>query len=327
MAARRKDRPSTGAPSGLSADRPGLRRFSRSLGLLIAMAGMVGLLAPGEARTVDVGHHPGAGPAPIPAPATLAGPPGVPGIDVSAYQHNVDWAAQAAAGIKFAYVLATEGNYARNGYFNSQHIGARTAGLMVGSYHFANPAVSSGAAQAQYFVNRGGGWTADGNTLPPVLDMEDDPYNKDICYLLSPAKMVDWIKDYSSELALLTGKRPVIYTTSKWWTKCTADSAAFASQPLLLARFAATPGTIPQGWSRYTFWQYSEKRPVSAPDVVGDMDVFNGSIDELRALAGPPWAIFATLAAIDPFFPTMPSPLTGFMRQMPLPAPENKPGG
>lgn len=42
----------------------------------------------------------------------------------------------------------------------------------------------------------------------------------------------------------------VIYTTTDWWTTCTGNSAAFAStNPLWIARYASTIGTLPAGWS------------------------------------------------------------------------------
>jgi len=40
--------------------------------------------------------------------------------------------------------------------FNSQYTGATNAGLIRGVYHFARPDVSSGAAQANYFLANGG---------------------------------------------------------------------------------------------------------------------------------------------------------------------------
>ena len=48
--------------------------------------------------------------------------------------------------------------------------------MVRGAYHFANPRTSSGADQARYFVQNGGAWTADGKTLPGLLDIEFNPY-------------------------------------------------------------------------------------------------------------------------------------------------------
>jgi GH25 family lysozyme M1 (1,4-beta-N-acetylmuramidase) len=46
-----------------------------------------------------------------------------------------------------------------------------------GAYHFGLPDRASGAAQAEFFVANGGRWTNDGKTLPPVLDIEYNPYS------------------------------------------------------------------------------------------------------------------------------------------------------
>ncbi len=64
---------------------------------------------------------------------------GLPGIDVSSRQGSVDWTVQKTAGIKFAYILATGGTYATNSKFSDQYAGALGAGIVRGSYHFANP--------------------------------------------------------------------------------------------------------------------------------------------------------------------------------------------
>ena len=59
-----------------------------------------------------------------------------------------------------------------NPYFSSQYTGATNAGLIRGSYHFARPDQSSGAAQANFFAAHGGGWSGDGITLPGALDIK-----------------------------------------------------------------------------------------------------------------------------------------------------------
>ena len=60
--------------------------------------------------------------------------------------------------------------------------------MVRGAYHFANPRTSSGADQARYFVQNGGAWTADGKTLPGLLDIEFNPYPAygNTCYNMTP---------------------------------------------------------------------------------------------------------------------------------------------
>ena len=51
--------------------------------------------------------------------ATAAAVPQLPGIDVSRYQGNINWA-RVAPYIDFSYAKATEGNYYKNPYFYNQ---------------------------------------------------------------------------------------------------------------------------------------------------------------------------------------------------------------
>jgi GH25 family lysozyme M1 (1,4-beta-N-acetylmuramidase) len=205
---------------------------------------------------------------------------GTEGVDVSGHQGNVDWAALWNSGVKWAYVKATEGTSYRNTYFAQQYSGSYDVGMIRGTYHFATPDTTSGAAQANYFVDNGGGWSRDGRTLPGVLDIEWNPYGAS-CYGRTQSQMVAWIRDFVTTYKARTGRDAVIYTTTSWWTECTGDYSGFgATNPLWIARYATAVGTLPAGWPYYTMWQYTSTGPV-----VGDHNRFNGALDRVRALA------------------------------------------
>jgi GH25 family lysozyme M1 (1,4-beta-N-acetylmuramidase) len=205
---------------------------------------------------------------------------GLPGIDVSSYQGDINWAS-VAPHIDFSYTKATEGTYYTNPDFNNQYEGPYNQGVIRGSYHFAIPNNSQGNTQADYFVNNGGGWSNDGLTLPGALDIEYNPYGAE-CYGLSAAQMVTWLHNFVNEYAYRTGVYPVIYTTTDWWSSCTGNSGAFSTNdPLWIANYSASNGgTLPAGWGYYTFWQYADSG--SEP---GDQDVFNGAESRLKVLA------------------------------------------
>jgi GH25 family lysozyme M1 (1,4-beta-N-acetylmuramidase) len=211
------------------------------------------------------------------ASARLVPMTGVLGIDVASYQKNVNWASYKAQKRVFAYVKATEGTSYRNPYFRSQYTGSYQAGFIRGAYHFANPAGASGKAQADYFVKYGGGWSADGKTLPGVLDIEYNPYGS-TCYGLSKPAMVKWISDFVTQYKKRTTRDAVIYTTAGWWSRCTGNTTKFnATNPLWVARWGSSAGTLPGKWPYYTFWQYSSN-PV-------DQDKFSASYTRLKVLA------------------------------------------
>ncbi|WP_344000316.1 GH25 family lysozyme [Pseudarthrobacter sulfonivorans] len=234
---------------------------------------------------------------------------GVQGLDVSGHQPNVDWQQQWNMGARFAYVKASEGNYFTNDKFNSQYQGSRNVGMIRGAYHFAIPNWSSGADQARYFVANGGGWSADGSTMPPVLDFEFNPYeNRTIngfyfgntCYGMSAAQLGSWVRDFGNTMQSLTGRLPVIYTNTNWWNQCLGNPSGFGDYPLWVAAYPGSPtnnaGAVPTGsWSNYSIWQYSSTGPLA-----GDSNVWNGTYDELSAFAraGIPSAAFKAITAL-----------------------------
>ncbi len=225
--------------------------------VLIAVAGVVGFTGPASATGV------------------------VYGMDVSGYQGNVNWSSAYANGGRFAYVKATEGISYRNPYFAQQYNGSYQVGMIRGAYHFARPNVSSGTYQADYFVNHGGGWSRDGKTLPGALDIEWNPYSGGTCYGYSQSGMVSWIRAFSNQYHARTGRYPVIYTATSWWTQCTGNRGDFTStSPLWVARYSSSVGTLPYRWGFYTFWQNADSGKFP-----GDQDRFNGAYSQLQAIA------------------------------------------
>ena len=169
------------------------------------------------------------------------------------------------------YTKATESTNYTNPYFSQQYTGAYNAGLVHGAYHFATPNTSSGAAQADYFVAHGGGWSRDGKTFPGMLDMEWNPYGA-ACYGLSASGMVNWILSFSNEYHARTSRWPVIYTATSWWSQCTGNTGDFSStNPLMLANYNGSPGPMPYNWGFQTIWQYADSGVFP-----GDQDYFNG---------------------------------------------------
>ena len=200
---------------------------------------------------------------------------GVKGLDVSKWQADVNWQTQWNLGARFAYVKATEGNYYTSSTFAAQYQGARQVGMIRGAYHFANPLASSGADQARIFVQNGGGWTADGYTLPPVLDFEANPYagqtidgyyQGNSCYDRSPSQLANWVREFGNTMKALTGRLPVIYTNTSWWKYCMADAAGFGDYPLWTAYWPSSAsnyaGPLPSSWSCLLLLAVQRVRPV-----------------------------------------------------------------
>lgn len=73
----------------------------------------------------------------------------------------------------------------------------------------------------------------------------------------------------------------MLYTNPSWWTTCTGNSNAFVNtNPLVLARYSSTIGTVPGDWPYQTIWQYADSYAYG-----GDADRFNGDQAALVKLA------------------------------------------
>lgn len=203
------------------------------------------------------------------------------GMDVSAFQGAVNWSAAKSDGAQFAYIKATEGSYYVNTEFTQQYDGSYDAGMVRGVYAFAIPNYSSGVTQADYLLAHGGGWSADGKTLPAALDIEYNPYAGGECFGLSESSMRSWITSFLDTYHSRTTRWPVIYSTTNWWSSCTGNwSGPSANDPLWIACYCSSAGTLPAGYGFYTFWQFADSGTFP-----GDQDVFNGDAARLTALA------------------------------------------
>jgi GH25 family lysozyme M1 (1,4-beta-N-acetylmuramidase) len=193
----------------------------------------------------------------VPAISPPSGYP-VRGIGVSAFDHDAGkpplvWPDQAAAGLKFAYVKATEGTSYVNPHYGTDVSGAKAAGLYAGAYAFGRPDLTNPVGQADYFVNHMQ-WSRDGKTLPPFLDIEW-PYFAGVqaCYNLSTTQMVSWIGSFVSELRARIGVTPMIYTNVNWWNPCTGNNGSFGNYLLDIASCTNSPPSLPGWGTRWTF--------------------------------------------------------------------------
>ncbi len=211
-------------------------------------------------------------------PMTSWGPAG---IDVSHYQGSINWSSVKSAGISFAYIKATEGTSYKDPNFSANYLHADNARVIRGAYHFAQPGSSSGASQATYFAANGGAWSADGLTLPGMLDLEGG------CYGLSTTSMRNWILSFYNTYKSKTSRDVVIYTSPSWWNTCTGRWTGMSTKsPLFVANWTtASSPTIPYGFPYATLWQYTDSGSVSGVPGAVDRDRFNGTSARLLALA------------------------------------------
>lgn len=197
------------------------------------------------------------------------------GIDVSAYQEDVNWATVASQGVFYAFAKATEGATSVDEKFARNWAGMRSVGIVRGAYHFFRPGKEP-AVQADNFLRAV--QKLEDFDLPAVLDLE-------ITDQLSASVIIDRALQWLQIIETKTGRKPILYTYPSFWEDKLGNTTKFSSYPLWIANFGQ-PGSpyVPRAWQRWAFHQYSESGTLRG--IVGNVDLnqFNGNLDGLQQL-------------------------------------------
>ena len=211
----------------------------------------------------------------------------VPGIDVSHWDAGIDWPKVRATGQRFVFAKATEGINYKDDTFKDNWFGAKSAGLLRGAYHFFRCNVDA-KKQADYFIDFVKAAKDDGE-LPPVLDLEtNDGMTKE--------KIVVAAKVWLDRVEAAFGKKPIIYSGQYFLQDYLVQPGGgpppwAKDYPLWLAQYpnqfveGAKP-FLPRGWFSWSFWQYSDKGRINGINAAVDMNLFNGTLEELYKFAG-----------------------------------------
>jgi GH25 family lysozyme M1 (1,4-beta-N-acetylmuramidase) len=205
------------------------------------------------------------------------------GIDVSKWQSTIDWAAVKGGGkVKFAITRASHGVNTIDGRFDFNFKSILAQGLVRGVYQYFEPgqdAIAQADLMLQMINDAGGLKPGD---LPPVLDLETTSGKSPA---VVQAQALKWLQHVEAKI----GRKPMVYTAA--YFSQSNIGAALKDYPLWIANYKyTTTGACPlmpdASWGKWTVWQYSDKG--SVPGISGgvDMNVFDGTLAELKAFAG-----------------------------------------
>lgn len=209
----------------------------------------------------------------------------VPGLDVSYWQAEVDWQAVRATGARFVFIKATEGVGYTDSTFAEKWAGAKASGLLRGAYFFFHPNQDP-LQQAERFIRTVRQREDDGE-LPCSIDLE-------VTDGVSNRKIIAGVKAWLDEVELHLGRKPMIYSGVSFLETNLTDQGQPPSwakdYALWLGWFPRkfVPGMsplMPRGWNAWTFWQYSGKGRIKGIEAAVDLDVFNGSVEQLTEFA------------------------------------------
>lgn len=199
------------------------------------------------------------------------------GIDVSHYQHRIDWAAVSAMRVDslqlhFSFVKATEGTGLTDRQFSRNWDALTRTRLVRGAYHYFR-ARAGGKIQADHFIRNVRLRSGD---LPPVLDVEELDG-------ATPAQLVTRVREWLHRIEEYYGVKPILYTGVQFYNRYLA--AHFSDYPLWVAHYYQP--NAPRTGHRWIFWQHSDLGQVDGIRNRVDFNVFNGSKEEFDSLRIP----------------------------------------
>ena len=202
----------------------------------------------------------------------------VHGIDISHHQGRVEWdhlkkCKFNGKPISFVFMKATEGATHVDTQFDKNWQKSAAAGLLRGAYHYYKPNTDP-KDQANHFIRNTEIFRGD---LPPVLDLEENGG-------LSDDALIKGVKEWLRIMENHYEVKPIIYVNAHYYKRYIRDN--FDDYPVWIAHY--TRQNQPRvDESEWHFWQYSETGNAAGIRGKIDLNVFNGSFDDLQSLRIP----------------------------------------
>lgn len=195
------------------------------------------------------------------------------GIDVSAYQGNIEWDKVKNDGFKFVYIKATEGKDFTDSTFIVNWENAKKVNMKRGAYHFFTFG-SHGTAQAAHFINV---VPKEEDCLPPVVDVE---FGGNSSKIPSKELLQKELRDYIYRIENHYNRKPILYVTYEAYEAyIMGDFEEYTIWIRDVIKFPYIKDN--RSWS---IWQYNNRGRVNGISAFVDLNVFNGKQIEFNKL-------------------------------------------
>ncbi|MBQ8501464.1 MAG: glycoside hydrolase family 25 protein [Bacteroides sp.] len=198
----------------------------------------------------------------------------VHGIDISHYQGKIDWLRvthdkNQQFPLHFVFMKATEGGDYKDSTFTRNFGQAREAGIIRGAYHYFLPQTDANK-QADFFINT---VKLEPGDLPPVLDVE-------VTGKKSAEELKRVVRLWLDRVEAHYEVKPILYTSYKFKMRYLNDSI-FNTYPYWIAHYYVDSVRYKGRWH---FWQHTDVGTVPGIENKVDLNVFNGTLEELDSL-------------------------------------------
>lgn len=202
----------------------------------------------------------------------------IPGIDVSQWQHEIDWREVKRSGVKFAFIRATEfpdkqTSLLVDNKYQENVEGAQANGIHWSAIHFFRSHVDP-VLQAQVFCETVGEFSS----LPPVLELKSAGARGE--------RLNYKVRQFLSEVEKITARRPIICTSEGFWRgsmayEKSAHTDWAVEYPLWMTQFTTLWPNPVYPWPVWDFWQYSDKGRIPGILTGVNLNWFAGSESDL----------------------------------------------
>lgn len=189
------------------------------------------------------------------------------GIDVSEWQGEINWENVSRAGIKVAYIRASEGNNYIDPYAIINFNGAKANGIKTGFYHYLTArTVEEARDEAEFFVSNIKGLNIDCRLAMDFEDFGD----------LSIDEINEISRTFLKEVEELSGKEVIIYSDA-YNALRTFSTELAAEYPIWVADYGVQEPSN-GNWSTWEGFQYTDEGIVSGISGYVDRDYFTDDV-------------------------------------------------
>ena len=188
------------------------------------------------------------------------------GIDVSAWQGDIDFEQVKNSGIDVVYIKASEGNSFVDPYFEQNYANCKSAGLSVGFYHYVTATnVEEAIRQASFFVS-----TISGKSPDCKLAMDFEYFGN-----LSVDSINQIALAFMQKVHELSGKEVIVYSD-----EYNANNTFYglSDYPLWVAQYDVSEPTVSNNWNTWVGWQYTDQGEVAGISGYVDRDKFTKEV-------------------------------------------------
>ena len=202
----------------------------------------------------------------------------IPGINVSQWQREINWSEVHRAGVKFAFISATEFSYKStqlciDAQLEKNIRGASENLVSWGAIHHFCSHIDP-VLQAKVFTK-----VVDSNSdLPPVVELRESG--------LKGERLNYKLRLLVEKMEEIIGMKPILCTDDVFWrgSMCSEklDHTDWAIKyPLWISKFTSLWPNAMYPWASWDFWQHTDRGNIPGVQTDVNMVWFNGSYKEL----------------------------------------------